>query len=261
MTKKHKDSSDNERLYSGDALETLLDDIMNDDDQGKKAEWQGLYVTEDMQSFHDSLSMFGYSDERKLSLMLSFIMNENSAKKLSNALIKKYRRVSRVMLAPEDELMLISGIDERTLIYIKALMRFSGVYALQMQGDVNTVDRELLKDYLLFEYSGSNVESAKLFVIDKNNRLMPPVDISSEGGSDLAFNLNKAMNAVINTGAKNLIISHSHLPGSAEPSESDVVLTRRFSQMLDPLGAMITDHFIICDTSVVSMRSLGLIDT
>lgn len=55
------------------------------------------------------------------------------------------------------------------------------------------------------------------------------------------------------------LMLHNHPGGDPEPSEEDILLTRRVREAADIVGIRLTDHLIIGDGRYVSLRERGLL--
>jgi len=56
-----------------------------------------------------------------------------------------------------------------------------------------------------------------------------------------------------------VIFAHNHPSGVTEPSRADVVVTRRLTEALTPIEVRVQDHFIVGDTSCLSLAERGLL--
>ena len=56
-----------------------------------------------------------------------------------------------------------------------------------------------------------------------------------------------------------LIVAHNHPSGIAEPSQTDLAITRRLRDALGLVDIRLLDHFIVGDTEVVSLAERGLV--
>lgn len=59
--------------------------------------------------------------------------------------------------------------------------------------------------------------------------------------------------------AVSLIVVHNHPSGDPEPSENDILLTRRIGESGNLIGIRLLDHVIIGDASYVSFKERGLL--
>lgn len=64
---------------------------------------------------------------------------------------------------------------------------------------------------------------------------------------------------LIQVGAHSVVLVHNHPSGDPNPSEADVVLTRRLVESGWLVGIPVVDHLIVTDTTCASMLELGLL--
>jgi DNA repair protein RadC len=60
--------------------------------------------------------------------------------------------------------------------------------------------------------------------------------------------------------AAQIIIAHNHPSGDPEPSEDDIVITRRLREAGEILGIEVLDHIIVAGDRFLSLRERGIID-
>ena len=212
------------------------------------------------QKFANNMSFDGLSEHEVLELLLYYCIPRHDLNGLAHELIHKFGSFSGVLNAPFEDLAICKGLNEQSALYIKILMRLCAKYNVEMQRSVYVSNAEALEDYMIFQFSGETEECAKLFFVDSRGKLSAPHEIGRGLENRSVFDFKKAMNLILSSPSKVIIIAHSHINGSAKPSENDVVITRRFRQMLEPIGVELLEHFIVYSNEVTSMRASGLMD-
>ena len=272
MDNKDTNTTGGPERYTGEMLESLLSDMMNDPpelaDDDKPAQSDGEKSGDpqsDNKDFSKMINDFindGFdvcTDLYKLTFMLSFVRHSEPGR-LAKALIKGFKDLSGVMMAPFDELMAIDGMDIKTSAYIAALRKLSSYYSYKALDKADVSDMELIMDHIRMHYCSSKT-GARIFMINKTGKIISSQDVTVAPGTDLPFDIKKAMLAVLCENAvKSVVLVHSHEKPYHMPDEHDAVVTRRFCQMIDPIGVSLTDHFVYNDNKLYSMRTLGLLD-
>jgi DNA repair protein RadC len=54
-----------------------------------------------------------------------------------------------------------------------------------------------------------------------------------------------------------IIVAHNHPSGNAEPSKSDIAITRRLKAALDLMEIRLLDHFVVGRGDVTSLADQG----
>lgn len=65
---------------------------------------------------------------------------------------------------------------------------------------------------------------------------------------------------LVRAGMHSAILAHNHPSGEPDPSDADVLLTRRMVAVGRMVGIPVLDHIIVARTSTISMAALGLLD-
>ena len=60
-------------------------------------------------------------------------------------------------------------------------------------------------------------------------------------------------------GARSIILAHNHPSGDHHPSSADLIFTRRFAALCNPLDLELADHLIVAGKSIFSMKRAGLL--
>lgn len=212
------------------------------------------------QKFAKTLSFQSFSDHEILEMLLYYVIPRGDINELSHSLIKKFGGFSGVLNAPYSELVACKGLGDQAALYLKMLMRLCAKYNVEMQKQILVSNSAALEDYMIYQFSGETEECAKLILVDKHGRLSAPHEIGRGLPDRAVIDLKKAMNIITTSVSTNVMIAHNHTNGDAKPSQNDVIVTRRFRQMIEPIGVHLIDHFVVCGNEIRSMRALGLID-
>ena len=65
--------------------------------------------------------------------------------------------------------------------------------------------------------------------------------------------------AVLKNNSAAVIFAHNHPSGNPEPSQADVILTKRLKKALALIDVRTLDHFVVGSTEVVSLAERGLL--
>ena len=58
--------------------------------------------------------------------------------------------------------------------------------------------------------------------------------------------------------AARIIIGHNHPSGNPEPSEADLMFTKRMASCGELMGIEMLDHIIVGETHYISLKELGI---
>jgi len=112
----------------------------------------------------------------------------------------------------------------------------------------------VVRDYLRLRFAGLEREELHALYLDSGLRLIA-AEVASVGTYETTTIYPRdLLIAAARHGAVNVIIAHNHPGGSPDPSEADLILTRRVESVLATAEFKLLDHFVITATSATSIR-------
>lgn len=121
-------------------------------------------------------------------------------------------------------------------------------------------DPERIAEYYMEELRHLETEKVMLLVLNNRYRLIRDVVISTGSSTEAYVSVKDIFLAALRDGAVYIILMHNHPSGDPEPSDEDVLLTRRIQEAGDLVGIPLSDHIVIGDHSYVSFRERGIIE-
>lgn len=103
------------------------------------------------------------------------------------------------------------------------------------------------------------VEQFKVLLLNRGNRVLGVVDISSGGITGTVADPRLVLLAAIKANAVGMIISHNHPSGSIKPSRADEELTQKIKNAGKFLDISLHDHVIITSDGYYSFADEGLL--
>jgi DNA repair protein RadC len=95
--------------------------------------------------------------------------------------------------------------------------------------------------------------------LDNQHRLLAYDEIFQGTIDESAVYPREVVKKALARNAAAAIFAHNHPSGVAEPSQSDIHITRRLQQALDLVSVRVVDHMIVGNRDVVSFAERGLI--
>ena len=104
------------------------------------------------------------------------------------------------------------------------------------------------------EFKECEVEQFKVLLMNTKNEVVRTLDVS-HGTADRALAMPRdVFRQAVREGATAVIVCHNHPSGDPEPSQDDVLLTRRLKEAGDVLGIQLLDHIVFGDGRHVSLK-------
>lgn len=198
-----------------------------------------------------------FEDHNALELLLFYAVPQRDTNELAHKLISAFGSFSAVFDAPVESLMQVGGIKENAAILIKLIPALYGKYAQNKQsaGTLFLKSAQAAGEYLVPQFAGQSAERFLAICMNHKCKVLKTVVISDGTANSTALRSRQLAEAVIHTGATNVILAHNHPEGVAAPSMQDVDATRYLFSMLGNLGVKLNDHIIVAGDDWFSMAT------
>ncbi len=209
--------------------------------------------------FKNDSTLNTFSEQEVLEMALFYCCSKENTAELSHKLINRFGSIYGVFSASEDELKDSGLLNEAAVSKLKFLFALTG-YLQRIHGKAKNCDTnsDELESYIGATFAGLETEALILFFVDSALKVKKQVTASIGDFGSVHADLRNLTKLVLNSGYDSVIISHNHPNFIAEPSDMDIMLTKRIEQFWETLNIKLVDHYIVGCDKVVSMRSLGL---
>ncbi len=102
-------------------------------------------------------------------------------------------------------------------------------------------------------------EELYLIIVDCRLRLIKMILVAKGSANTVSASPSDVFRIVLMAGSSKFMIAHNHPSGECEPSEEDVVFTKKLSRGAELLGVKLLDHLIVGDEKFYSFKRAGLI--
>lgn len=102
------------------------------------------------------------------------------------------------------------------------------------------------------------LEQAKMILLNRNNRVLGLVDLSTGGGGSTVMDSKVIFAVALKATATSIIIAHNHPSGNIRPSSQDITVTEKLVKAAKILEIDIHDHLILSENSYFSMAEEGM---
>ena len=178
---------------------------------------------------------------------------------LAESLLKEVGDLRRLQRASLQELQQVPGIGRVKAIELKAAlelgMRLSRHNAPRRKKIGGAQD---VADLLMYQFKEYETEHFKSVLLNIKNEVLGVEDVSRGSVNETLAAPSDVFRRAVREGASGVIVAHNHPSGNPEPSEADIVLTRRLSEAGDVLGIKLLDHVVFGDGRYVSLQERHL---
>ncbi len=149
---------------------------------------------------------------------------------------------------PEPKTIDIEGVEYKNLgkgVYVRASM------VREAMGKVRT-PKDIVP--LLAAESVAEQETVILFTLDGNNQVISKHLVTQGLVNQSQIHPREVFRPAIHDNAVSIILAHNHPSGNLDPSESDLVATRRIVEVSKTVGIPVLDHIIVSSKGFLSIR-------
>jgi DNA repair protein RadC len=183
-----------------------------------------------------------------------------SALDLANAVLTAVAGLDRLARARYDELRRIPGIGAARAAQILAAVEL-GRRTLTRVGRerIQITSPRVLAEMLLPQYGSRAVEQFGIVLLDTKHRVLRTTVVTVGTVDASIVHPREIFREAASAGAAAIVLFHNHPSGDPEPSQDDVVLTRRVAAAGILMGIDVLDHVILADARYCSMREKGFL--
>lgn len=195
------------------------------------------------------------SDFKALEMLLFYAIPRKDTAPLAKALLNKFGSYERVMEAPLDELLKVSGMSENAAILLQLVMESERRYIIGKLADkkpLTSVD-ECGKYFLPF-FHGRREEMVYLLALDGRGRVISCQCIGHGAVNSANVPIRKIVAAALVACATSVALAHNHPSGVTTPSPEDRDATTLVEDALRAMDIVLLDHFVIAGGEYLSIK-------
>lgn len=96
-------------------------------------------------------------------------------------------------------------------------------------------------------------EIIKLILLNSNNIVKNIIEIASGNDKSAVFNIKQILSEPVKLEIPKIILVHNHPSGNSNPSNEDIITTRKIKEAAEIMGIELIDHIIIGDNEYKSI--------
>lgn len=187
-------------------------------------------------------------EHEQLEKLLFAVIPRGNTNEIAHALLAEFGSIYGVLTADIEQLKSVKGVGTRTAEFLSDLPALLGITERSMQciNERPVLDTiEKIGEYAKTLFYGKLVENLYMISLNSSMRVIR-FDKISEGTSTAAsVSLHKIAKLAILNEAYAVVLAHNHPGGRAEPSISDLNLTRDINESLSKLNVILAAHIIV----------------
>ena len=200
------------------------------------------------------------TDAELLAIFLRTGLPGKGVLQLAEEVLEYFGGVRPIITAHVGEFTAIKGLGKAQYVQLQASSELARrALNEQLDHEATFNDPQLVHQYLLNNFTVARHERfAGLFLNSKNQLLR--FDYLFEGSINSAQVYPRTVaQHCLQVNAAAVIFAHNHPSGDVRPSEADVQLTRRLTEVLALIDVRVLDHFIVGHNQTFSMAAHQMI--
>ena len=200
------------------------------------------------------------SEQELLCCILGRGISGESVLVTAQRLLKQFRGLNGIGDASVEQLAQVHGVGQAKAVQLKASVELARRLSRPPDDHPRLVETaeaaaQLLRPALV----DKKKEHFVALLLDSRHRLirLSPIAVGSLSAS--LVHPRELFKEAITASAAAVIMAHNHPSGDPEPSEHDLVLTKRLVQAGRLLGIEVLDHMILASQGTVSLKARGVI--
>ncbi len=119
---------------------------------------------------------------------------------------------------------------------------------------ISPQEKNAIQSAIFMKFIGIKHEQVLLILFDKTRSIIDMKFVSDGNGFCTSIDSQRICCEASSKGAHYVILAHNHPSGSFVPSFSDISATLALSELLNSLGIMLVDHFIVTRSGCKSIK-------
>ncbi len=158
-----------------------------------------------------------------------------------------------------EELMVVSGIGKIKAIEIRAAIELGMRIAQAPQIKIGQItSSRKAGEMLLGEMRDLQQEHVMVLYLNTKNEIIKKETTFIGGLNSSVAHPREIFKGAVRVSAARIIVGHNHPSGNPDPSEADILFTKRMFECGELIGIDLLDHLIIGQDRYISLKELGV---
>jgi len=229
-------------------------------DQRRRKKYKGAGHRKRLRNRFLQGGLGGFLDYEIVELLLTLGGSIKDYKQQAKQAIKKFGGLRDTLDALPEELQQIKGIGPSSIFGLKLFQAISERYAKEkIPKKILLNSPQAVTNYLREKLGREKKEYFVILLLDSRNNLIKDTIVSIGTLNANLVHPREVFKEAVDNRAASIIIAHNHPSGDPEPSEDDLVLTKRLVEAGKIVGVDVVDHIIVTKDRFLSFKEQNLI--
>lgn len=209
---------------------------MTQENNGHRQRLRQRMMTEGLQHFQD---------HEVLEMLLFLFLPRQDTNKLAHRLLQQFGSIAGVLDALPTQLMQVEGISQVTACNVAVLKETWIRYKRSLHATDKPRTLNDLLQYAKYQLCESYTERMIVAYVNDNKQTICTDEMDSLSTDYVVMDVKRVVSSALRVNAFGVVIFHSHVNTTCEPSDNDNLLTQKVRDALDAVGIQLIDHLII----------------
>lgn len=189
-----------------------------------------------------------------LEVILYYCIPRVDTNGIAHALLKRFKKISKVLEADPRELQEIEGIGDYAAGFLNILNQFVRVVNIERETtDISSAmnTKEDYIQYMISLFTGLTHEASYILCLDGKKMPISHHKISEGDVVSVTISNRKIAEIAMKTNAVYIVLAHNHPHGLTVPSDDDYAATKALYLLLRGINVQLLDHVIVSDKNYV----------
>lgn len=199
------------------------------------------------------------TDVELLAALIRHGQKGRSALSIARDLLTRFGSLRNVCTADKRDFCAVSGVGSVKYAQLHAALEINKrQHEEQLQKDSVFHNAESVRKYVQLHLRDQQREIFGILLLDNQHHLIAYKELFSGTINTAAVYPREIVKQVLADNAAAVILVHNHPSGVAEPSQTDIRLTKDIKAALSLIDVAVLDHFIVADVLTLSLAERGL---
>lgn len=201
------------------------------------------------------------TDAELVAILIRVGFKGTNAVEMARQLLKQFGSLRAMVETPIIALLEVKGLKGAKAAQLIAAMEIARRVSVPAErGHLVIKSTTAAAEYLRERLRGLSEEQFRVLYLNRRNALLEDTLIAQGSVDSVRPSLRNIVARALQVNASTLIAAHNHPSGTAEPSESDRMLTQDLIAASRPLGLRVLEHVIVAEETTFSFADSGLLD-
>lgn len=212
-----------------------------------------------MKSRYKRFGLEVFEEHEVLEFLLFFIHKQKNTNPIAHALIKEFGSLENVLKADIFDLTSVKDVGNESALLINFCNQLCTYLGSHPRYNLPLASSSDMGHFCCKYFRQRTKETFIVLILDTKKNLRNVVPISEGTENETAYYPRNVVREALKHRANLVAIAHNHTGNSVDPSDNDIFITNKISNLLNNMGIPLIDHIICCEGEFSSFSDRRLL--